>query len=229
METQIVRLDSPYNIVCNKDGLFGLHIATLIVTEKNGDATSICSYPVVQRFRKLGGEVWKKEELFNEFGKYNYHVVCRQDETISLYEIKRVMQFYYDAGYQYLERIPWMVGTAVMQYETESSLLERTSYSVSDYEVELIFEEHDMGSTCIVHASVDSEFFFTIGFATEGHNYNNLISQESALYQLKNLRNVYQTALAHMGVRTITFTTKNDNYLDFVNELNNCSKDGEQS
>ena len=57
MNTQLVRLDSPYNIICSSSGKFALHIATLIVVKEKirgvvegasmRDTLSVASYPVV--------------------------------------------------------------------------------------------------------------------------------------------------------------------------------------
>ena len=53
METQLVRLDKPYNIICGPDIKFGLHLATLIVVNEKpvkdaetGDVVD--TYPVAK-------------------------------------------------------------------------------------------------------------------------------------------------------------------------------------
>ena len=71
METQLVRLDKPYNIICNPDGKFGLHIATLIAVKekpvKDAETGNVVdTFPVAQCYPVVGGgygidgEAWMK-------------------------------------------------------------------------------------------------------------------------------------------------------------------------
>ena len=92
MDTQIVRHDAPYNIICGNNGIFALHVATLIVIKerlKNGkrgtettDAISVSSYPVVAGSYDMDGQVWMKTE------QKDCLVICRQNESVSLYTLK---------------------------------------------------------------------------------------------------------------------------------------------
>ena len=61
METQLVRLDKPYNIICGPDIKFGLHLATLIVVNEKpvkdaetGDVVD--TYPVAKSYPVVGVE-----------------------------------------------------------------------------------------------------------------------------------------------------------------------------
>jgi hypothetical protein len=77
METQILKLDQPYEyIYCN--GSIGLHIATMIVyetkTNEDGDyELETHSHPVVQYSKRPGGTVWNRAELTD------CTVLCRED------------------------------------------------------------------------------------------------------------------------------------------------------
>ena len=82
MDTQLVRLDAPYNIICGTDGSFALHIATLIVTKERiegipdgvpmRDTLSVATYPVVSKKNSADGQVWMNSEL------KDCYVVCEQ-------------------------------------------------------------------------------------------------------------------------------------------------------
>ena len=77
METQILKLDQPYEyIYCN--GSIGLHIATMIVyetkTNEDGDyELETHSHPVVKYYNRPGGTVWNRAELTD------CTVLCRED------------------------------------------------------------------------------------------------------------------------------------------------------
>lgn len=95
MDTQIVRHDAPYNIICGNNGDFALHIATLIVVKERmesrkkgsimSEALSVSSYPVVCGSYDMDGQVWMKTE------QKDCLVICRQNESVSLYTLKKVM------------------------------------------------------------------------------------------------------------------------------------------
>ena len=69
METQLLRLNPPYNIICSK-GRFAKHIATLIVSDMKGSSDSFQwalnsqSYPVVDYgVGSAEGDVWNDTEV----------------------------------------------------------------------------------------------------------------------------------------------------------------------
>lgn len=79
MDTQILKLERPYDVIyCN--GLMGLHIATMIVSEAEGVADSehyslsTHSHPVVKYLGEPGGVVWNKAEL------RDCQVVCNEED-----------------------------------------------------------------------------------------------------------------------------------------------------
>ncbi len=90
MDTQILKLDKPYNyIYCN--GSIGLHIATLIVYEakvnENGEyQLETHSHPVVRYRNSPDGTVWNKAELSNCF------ILCSEDKMrVSLKRFRTIL------------------------------------------------------------------------------------------------------------------------------------------
>ena len=130
------------------------------------------------------------------------------------------MNFFYDRGAN-LERIPWFLRRGLLMHGLHMHFY-KDDYKqiVQDHKVELIFEERDNGGFVLVSSSNDSLFFFKIGFVTEEQKDINVRKEYDAIYQLANMRNVYIMAFGDIGVKNITFTTKDEKYKEFVDKLN---------
>lgn len=228
METQLVRLDPPYNLICNKETKFGLHIATLIVIDPFEDnynhMSDMYCYPVVERENELGGEIWNDSEL------ETCKVICRHTENISLRTIKEIMEYYYGWSYLPTNDFVWDLKKALVSNGSkiilpkQSSTINKKSVEsiISEYEVELIFENDLEAEVCTIYSSVNSYFFFlgSIDYnpGSRAHPGNN--DEDNSIFKLALLRDAYLMAFEMEGVKKITFYTESKDYKDFVDKLN---------
>ena len=233
METQLVRLDKPYNIICGSNGRFALHVATLIVVKERiegvpegvsmRDTLSVSSYPVVSGSYEMDGQVWMNTELKDCL------VVCREKESVSLYTLKKVMEYCgkHNVSF-YMERIPSSFSMALFSYDSQLILpTDENKQTIADYEVCLQFETGEHGIRCMVYSSKESDFYFYEYFADDDADYSNvgLINKPEAIKCMAELRDNYLSILKHEGIRNIRFTTKQKEYQDFVDELNSYKVD----
>ena len=226
METQLVRHDKPYNVICGNNGKFALHIATLMVIteeekkDEHGNVVGMvpCTrcYPVVGNTYKMDGEVWMNSEQKDCF------VICREEETVSLYTLKKLMDYCEKTGVSFFtEKMPHFFSMAMLQYGCRIELPKNDNgKTVSDYEVCLEFEEGNNGKTCLVYADKDSEFFFTDYFANDPDFFDYLPTNLNSVKHIAELRDSYLQILHYEGLRNIHFITKNDAYQWFVDQLN---------
>ncbi len=226
METQIVRLDAPYNLLCNKSGSFALHIATLIVimeTETrdvmgvSSKRAEVNSFPVVQEKYKPGGKTWEKYDLNDCL------VVCSEGETVSLQHIKRVFDFCHNRGLYEINKLPRALYIALKNAGCTITLpTDKDGNVISDYVVNLRFSYDDEGY-CIIMNDADSKFFFygsysiEPGFDDDGNEFD---YEDFAIEKLAELRHLYLLMLGAKGLKSIVFTTKDDKHLQFVEKLN---------
>lgn len=229
----MVRLDAPYNIICGTDGSFALHIATLIVTKERiegipdgvpmRDTLSVATYPVVSKKNSADGQVWMNSEL------KDCYVVCEQGrKTIQLNELKKVMEYCAKNNVSGVTRyIPMAFKMAMLLYDCYIVLpKDGNNNTITDYEVCLEFEEDNNGKTCMVCADEASQFYFYEYFANDPDFFSFLPTNIEAVKPMAELRDDYLRILK--GVRSITFTTKNEQYQWFVDKLNGSKADGEQ-
>ena len=233
MDTQIVRHDAPYNIICGNNGRFALHVATLIVVkEKIGgviegapmsDTFAIASYPVVAGSYEMDGQVWTKTELKDCL------VICREKESITLYTLKKVMSFCDKRGFfRYKERILSSFVMALATYDINMYLpTDDNNKVISDYEVYLEFEPSEHGMLCMAYSSMESDFYFYECYVddTADHSHAELINRNDAIKSMVRLRDAYLQMFRSDGLRSIKFSTKKEMYQDFVDELNNYKVD----
>lgn len=218
METQFVRLDAPYNLICGKGLKFGLHIATLIiVTETEDDNPIVRSYPVVDG-DNLGGEPWMNCEL------NDCKVICRQGEKVTLRDIRNIMEYYSKQGEILLSLVPLSLRLFLVRNKIELiSERDKSGNVKENYEVELVFEENEaVPNACLVRSGTNSLFFFEtafIGIPDRSDTKQNFI-YKTAIESLKRMRNAYCAAFIAEGVKTITFFTKKGKYQKFVDFLN---------
>ena len=233
MQTQLVRHDRPYNIICGSNGRFALHVATLIVVKERiegvpegvsmRDTLSVSSYPVVGGSYEIDGQVWMNTELKDCL------VICREKESVSLYTLRKVMEYCGKHNVSFhMERIPSSFSMALFSYDSQLILpTDENNQTIADYEVCLQFETGEHGIRCMVYSSKESDFYFFEYFADDDADYSNvgLINRPDAIKQMAELRDNYLIILRHEGLRSIRFTTKQKNYQDFVDALNNYKVD----
>lgn len=227
METQLVRLDKPYNIIFGKNGRSGLHIATLIVIKEEtvkdpetGDVDIIPvvnSYPVVGGGYSIDGEVWMDSKL------KDCMLICREGEKVGLFALKKSMEYYSKIrSFDYLLIVPGSLSLALLTYGSQFELpTDDKKSTINDYEVCLEFSENNDGKSCIVYADKESDFYFYDYFDKDPVPSSKLshINSKSIKY-LAELRDSYVRAFHYEGLHCITFTTKDKNYQWFVNKLN---------
>lgn len=239
METQLVRLDAPYNVIFDyKRAKFGLHIATLIVVDevtegKGKNAVTKLrsrSYPVVNTAFDLEGEAWTDSEL------QQCYRMCRQNETVSLYDFKHFIHFCDANAVEDLYKVPMSFNIAMMSYKIKFNLSDiKTGKKMSDFKVELLFDEKenqilkyfsisDIDSfltkrTCLVHSSSHSPFYFWSDMSLDDGK------PDDTIQELAKLRDAYLHAFKYEGLKSITFTTKNEKYKEFVDSLNNTQSE----
>ena len=239
METQLVRLDPPYNIIYDAKKGFALHISTLIIIDEvsEGKGKKVetklrsRSFPVVSRMFELEGESWTDYEL-----KF-HHKICRQGETVSLRELRLFMEYCYKhADFKHMEAYPMLFDVALLSYGVKMNIKDpMTGLDISDYEVELIFDDQqgdvekyindspayiDDG-ICDVHSGLGSPFFFDDIIYPK----DSTTAISNSIIKLTSLRDAYLYALKFDGIKSITFTTKNPKYQSFVERLNNTEVD----
>jgi hypothetical protein len=229
MDTQLVRLDAPYNIICGTDGYFALHIASLIVVKEqktgkpNGvpmrDTVSVATYPVVNETYEADGQVWMNSEL------KDCYVVCRQDaDSVLLDDLKHVMEYCAKNKVRdFREKIPMNFVSMMNRYGIGFMDL----CINKDYEVCLEFEEGNNGRTCMVYADGASRFYFYEYFANDPDLFGALQTNSEAMDSIIELRDDYLRLFPKEVVRSITFITENADYQWFVDKLNNHKTDGE--
>lgn len=233
IQTQLVRLDKPYNIIFSKDGSFGLHIATLIVVKekpmKDEETGSVIdTYPVVDSYPIVGGgtgidgETWVKSEI------KDCMVICREGMCIGLYTLKELMEFCSKTYhfYEFLFGIPTMLSVALMTYGSKFKLpTDENKRTINDYDVRLEFTESNGGQSCLVYAAKESDFYFYDFFDTEPPFSQFAHTNSEAINFLAELRDSYLSAFHFEGLHSITFTTEDSKYQWFVDKLNNTKVD----
>ena len=232
METQLVRLDAPYNIICDTAGKFALHIATLIVVKEK----TVACYPVVSEKAfladsfigygkgKADGQVWMHTEL------KDCYVVCPQNyKSVDISRLKDVIEYYAKQNMIDMElRISVSFSWAMTQYGCKILLPEDENRKpISDYKVTLEFEESNNGKSCMVYADNKSVFYFYEYFDNEPPFDRFIPTNTEAIKYMTELRNTYLQIFRYEGLKSITFTTRNEKYQWFVDKLNATKADGE--
>ena len=226
METQLVRFDAPYNIICGTNGEFALHIATLIVVREKlsipvkapfSETFIMASYPVVAQKTALNGNVWNHCEL-----KDCFLVGDQSAGSISITVLKQVMEYCVKHNVtEVTTLIPMRFKMAMMAYKCTIDL-HRNKHVVN-----LIFEEGNNGDTCIVSSDNKSSFYFLEYFANNPDLFSHMLTNLEAIDNIIELRNDYLTLFKSYGLTDITFTTDSKNYQWFVDKLNATKPDGE--
>ena len=233
METQLLKLDKPYEIICNQNGRFGLHIATLIVIkeERYRDAKTkqpsedtylkTSSYPVVGGGVGIEGKVWMGSEL------KDCQAVCREGGTAGLYTLKSIMEHCSKVSiFEMLLDIPITFSTSLMIYHAKFELpKDAKKRTINDYVVRLEFTESKNGASCMAYAAKESDFYFYAYFDNEPPFSYPATTNTDAIAFLAELRDVYLLAFRTEGLRSITFTTNDKKYQWFVDKLNSTKAD----
>ena len=173
---------------------------------------------------KADGQVWMHTEL------KDCYVVCPQNyKSVDISQLKGLMKYYAKQNIADMElRISVSFGWAMTQYGCKILLPEDENRKpIADYKVCLEFEESNKGKSCMVYADNKSVFYFYEYFDNEP-SFNELVpTNTEAIKYMANLRDTYLQIFRYEGVRSITFTTKNEKYQWFVDKLNATKADGD--
>ena len=219
METQLVRLDKPYHLICNPDGYFGFHIATLMVINcsRNDEQPNVRCYPVIETEETPGGQPWMDWQL------KDCKTICRQQETYTLAAMGELIYDYFlPRHFPGLSRIPYILSTNLKVNGLKIELpKDDCGHTISEYRVELYFQEYASNSMFSIY-SHHLPFFFYTKFTTkkkakDDYQLNNI---DDAIDELTGMKDAYLTTLASAGLRKITFFTKDAKFQDFVVRLN---------
>ena len=222
MDTQLVRHDAPYKIIFGgKNGKFALQTATLIVIDEkkglNADKTpmnerfSIASYPVVSRSYDLEGEVWTDCE------QKDCMVICRQGESVPLSTFREVINSRLRHSHVDTVELASQFSIASLLYSFKLILpTDEHGKIIEDYKVCLEFEIDPPHSSTgdLVVTSKDQYFYFS----EDRERYGGY--EEHIINSIARNREVYLALCRREGLRSITFTTKDEKYQSFVDRLN---------
>lgn len=229
MDTQIVRHDAPYKIIFGgKNGKFALQTATLfVIEEKKGvnandtpmnERFTIASYPVVSRSYDLEGEVWTDCE------QKDCIVICRQGESVSLSTFREVIISKLRHSHVDMIELASQFSIASLLYGFKFIMpTDKDGNIIKDYEVCLEFEKDPPHSSTgdVVVTSKDNHFYFNSSYEACSRGERSL-----SIHNIAQDRDAYLSLCRREGLRSITFTTKDDFYKSFVRELNNYKKNG---
>lgn len=221
MDTQLVRLDAPYNLICNEHVEFGLHIATLIVVndEKkenvledgiDAEHRGVYAYPVVTSMHELGGMPWMNSSL------ENCQVICEMMDhpIISLRTFRDLVEWIdvFNSTMEH-EAIILKLASALNLYGV------KTYIPHSSYNVPIEFDIEPGRS--LIASSVGSPFYFIASYI-----YNEEEEEKDIRRCMKGFnkcRSAYLAVFGKYGLKDITFSTQDKEYQHYVDELNNMA------
>lgn len=220
MNTQLLKLDPPYNIICARNKI-AKHVATLIITNINKEEAPseenprywldmrTYSYPVVEYGDgSPAGDVWHDIEV-NEC-----RVIAKAPKDGGLnnriwgHWFCETLRFLYE-GNEY-----GSTQTPITMYEQLKSLhvdvaIDGSWGKPEKVEVELIFEDYD-GVSSIDSAS-GSELYYNAVYATENEN-----QKQNMFHEILKWAGQY---IRILNVQTV-FTTKSEQYKELLMEWN---------
>ncbi len=218
MDTQLVRLDAPYNLICNEYVEFGLHIATLIVVndEKkenvledgiDAEHRGVYAYPVVTSKHELGGMPWMNSSL------ENCQVICEmKDHPFITLRTFRDLVEWIDIFNRTMEHeaIILKLASALDLYGV------RTHIPYSSFNVPIEFDIEPGRS--LIASSLGSPFYFFASYI-----YNEEEEEKDIRRCMKGFnkcRSAYLAVFGKRGLKDITFSTQDKKYQHYVDELN---------
>ncbi len=219
MDTQLVRLDAPYNLICNEYAEFGLHIATLIVVNDkkkenvledgiDAEHRGVYAYPVVTSKHELGGMPWMNSSL------ENCRVICEMMDHpfITLRTFRDLVEWIdvFNRTME-LEAIILKLASALDLYEVSTFIPPRRLFNVPiEFDIE--------PGRSVIASSVGSPFYFFASYI-----YNEEEEEKDIRRCMKGFnkcRKAYLAVLGKYDMVDITFSTQDKKYQHYVDELN---------
>ena len=220
METQLVRLDAPYNLICGERAEFGLHIATLMVINENEDDKSledyadddnrgVCCYPVVAEKYEPAGRAWMRSSLDD------CRVVAEMTAhpTITLRTLSGVLDYLDRSADVSREEAILKCASALKLYGVDV-VVPSDAAGVFDVEIEFDVEP----GRSVISSAVGSDFFFFATFILDEEAVE--ADVRGCLESFLRCRQAYLAAFSRWGVKDITFSTRDEEYRSYVDEMN---------
>lgn len=222
MNTQLLKLDPPYNIICGRNKI-AKHVATLIVTNINKEEAPsednpgywldmrTYSYPVVEYGDGSPvGDVWYDVEV------RECRVIAKapRDDVshnrIWSHWFCETLRFLYEGDEYGSTQTPITLYEQLKSLHVDVDMMGTSGYP-KKVEVELEFNNYDEVSS--VDSAVGSELFFTTAYATENekqkqNKFNEILKWAGQYIRIFNVQ--------------IIFTTKNEQYKEMLMEWNDA-------
>ena len=222
METQLLKLDPPYNVICYNDQ-FAMHIATLLVYKENEEVElkdgynhksrmdQVHCYPVVDYGDGTAiGDVWYNVEVRN----------CRviaKDEPDEKTGFTEVNNFWFMDILRYLHESEYgsTLSPATMYHQLyRLNIRTRGADAYTYARVNLVIEEND--ELTVIYSKGEFELFYLVAYVTQND------VQRKEKFDLMVQWAVEYKELFHYETY---FTTNQKEYQDIVDDLNKQFKE----
>ena len=212
METQLLTLNPPYKVICNSKGDVGMHIATLLVIDKEESKLTCNNYPVVS----YGGNT-PAGVTWTEFELPDIMAIEPVKGEIYLRDISSVVKYCYEYGDGSNDTIITLLSN--MRYVLKSNEIKVVSSKVKqkntgnlkDYKIKLDFQEENG----IVNVSPVENYYVFRSSYTKGQG------EEDAIEEISSLCMLYEFVTGGIEKdRDVIFCTENEDYQTFVDKLN---------
>ena len=225
IQTQLLRLEPPYNIICSK-GNFAYHIATLIVVEdkqqEDNPSSTIKvakSYPVVDYGDgSPEGDVWMYSEV------KSCRVVCRESDDnhpnrISLAWFSNLLKFNQGVDIIKVYDNYFPLTPSVLKYclDRFSIYISNPDLSLAEYEVVLTFDDSNEKETII--ESKGGYLYFRTSILHDFSDAEDSAMQEIILWW-EDYKGILRTGMPENQYIGVVFNTHNEAQKEFVTKLN---------
>ena len=215
METQLLTLNPPYNVICSPQGDAALQIATLMVIDKDEEKITCQNYPVV----KYGGTM-PTGVTWTECDVLDCILVENDKGKVYMAGIAHVVKQFYDCGDGSNDTIIALLGNLryVLEVNGIDVIAPQPAQEEADraevLEIKLEFQEEDG----VVHVSSTDKYYVFNTSYVKGQG------EEKAIDEINFLCLLYEILSGGIKLaRGVVFYADNDDYKEFVEELNDSS------
>ena len=215
METQLLTLNPPYNVICSPQGDAALQIATLMVIEKKKKKITCQNYPVV----KYGGTM-PTGVTWTECDVLDCILVENDKGKVYMAGIAHVVRQLYDCGDGSNDTIITLLSNLryVLEVNGIDVIAPQPAQEEADgaevLEIKLEFQEEDG----VVHVSSTDKYYVFNSSYVKGQG------EENAFDEINSLCLLYEILSgAIKREHGVVFYTDNDDYRAFVDGLNDAS------
>lgn len=219
METQLLKLDPPYNIICGRNKV-GKHVATLIVSSVDTETNAYMrepyfdiitySLPVVEYGDGSAvGDVWRDIDV-KECRVVAKLPVDRYTTSISGYWFCEILRFLHEGDEYGSTQTPYTLYEQLRALNVCTDKLFRRSEK-NEVNVELVFEDYEEVTS--VYSTRESQLYFNVAYMTGNEKQKNEKLNQIIRWAGQYLRLL--DAKAH-------FTTKQEQYTKMLDEWNDA-------